>query len=430
MALRVFRDWLTLHLSNRLGIRMLSDYLAKLLQLPLSFFETRATGEHIQRIQDHNRVQSFFSATTLNTIFSFFTLIVFSAVLFYFDSQIFVIFLLGSILYIFWSIIFMKRRKLLDYKNFDQQSENQSSLIEILDGVSEIKINNSQRKKRWLWEGIQIDLFKLSMKTLTLSQVQGVGASVINELKNIIVTFLSAKAVIDGQMTLGMMISTQYIIGQLNVPLNNFMSFLQQGQDAKISLERLSQVHNAKNEDDKNSFSSTDFLLSEPADIIIKDLSFRYGGKSSPEVLKNLNFTIPCGKTTAVVGTSGSGKTTLIKLLLKFYLPTDGEICIGKSNLKNINSDNWRSKCGSVLQEGYLFNDSIAGNISESEQSGIIDRQNVISSAHIANIQGYIQQLPNGYNTLIGRRGVSMSGGQKQRILIARQSIRTQAIYF
>ena len=319
---------------------------------------------------------------------------------------------------LFGLLFFLKKRAELDYKMFDELSESQTSLIQIINGVNEVKINNSQRKKRWHWENIQISLFKISIKSLKLSQYQSIGSSFINELKNIIITFVSAKAVVDGQLTLGMMLSVQYIIGQLNLPLSNFISFLQSGQDAKISLERLSQVHNKEDEDNLN-----DKKLKElPTDksIILKDLSFRYGGKSTPYVLKNINCIFPEGKSTAIVGASGSGKTTLLKLLLKFYAPTKGNILIGSTALESIYNDFWRINCGAVMQDNYIFNDSIAGNITESEQERVIDRDKLFLSAKVANIDSYIESLPNKYNTEIGASGIRLSGGQEQRIIIAR----------
>jgi ATP-binding cassette, subfamily B, bacterial len=417
ISVRIFRDWLILHLTSRMGIRMASDFLIKLLKLPLYFFETRSTGEHMQRIQDHQRVQEFLSSTSLNSFFSIFTLIAFGTVLAFYNLNIFFIFLVGATLFVSWTFFFLKKRALLDFKRFDQMADNQSSLIEIIDGINEIKVNNSHRKKRWMWEGIQIRLFKLSIKSLTLAQLQNIGANVINEVKNIIITFISAKAVIDGEMSLGMMISVQYIIGQLNVPLNSFVSLIQSGQDAKISLERLSQVHNL---DDENLSATNTDLIGIDSDIVLENLSFRYGGESSPFVLKDIDLVLPAGKTTAIVGASGSGKTTLLKLLLKFHNPTIGSIKVNNVVLKEINSDIWRAKCGAVMQEGYIFNDTVAGNIAESEQTETIDKNKIVESVYIANIEEYINDLPNGYNTLIGRRGISLSGGQRQRLFIAR----------
>lgn len=412
----VFREWILIHITSRFNIKMISDFLYKMLKLPVNYFETRTSGEHLQRISDHTRVQNFISSSSLNMVLSMITFVIFNIILAYYHKTIFFIFLLSSFLYVGWTLFFLKRRAELDFKRFDQLSQNQSSLIQIINGVKEIKINNSQRKNRWKWEFNQIGLFKTSLNTLKLAQYQAIGANFINELKNIIITFLSAKAVIDGNLTLGMMTSIQFIVGQLNLPLGNFVLFIQSWQDAKISLERLSQVHLRKDED--NTSDSTE--LPTEKSITFKDLSFRYGGKSSPLILKNINCTIPEGKTTAIVGASGSGKTTLMKLLLKFYNPTSGNITIGNVNLNEIQNDFWRLNCGAVMQDTFIFNDSIAGNISESEQNEIIDRDKLYNAAFISNIEDFIEKLPNKYNTELGTSGIRLSGGQEQRIMIAR----------
>lgn len=414
----IFREWILIHVTSRFNIKMVSDFLFKMLKLPVSFFDTRNTGEHLQRITDHTRIQNFVSSSTLTMIFSIITFIVFNFILAYYNLKIFFVFIIASVLYVSWTFFFLKKRAQLDYKRFDETSQSQTSLIQIINGVKEIKINNSQRKNRWKWEYTQISLFKTSLSTLKLAQYQSVGATFINELKNIIITFLSAKAVVDGQLTIGMMVTIQYIVGQLNLPLGNFVSFIQSWQDAKISLERLSQVHTSDDEDlvSANKISG----LPNNKTIEIKDLSYRYGGKSSPFVLKNLNCSIPEGKTTAIVGASGSGKTTLMKLLLKFHEPTKGNITIGSIDLATINNDYWRSNCGAVMQDTFMFNDTIAGNISESEQNEIIDRDKLNNAAFVANIEDFIEKLPNKYNTELGTSGIRLSGGQEQRIMIAR----------
>jgi len=329
-----------------------------------------------------------------------------------------VVFLIGASCYVGWTFFFLKKRAELDFKRFDEQSQSQTSLVQIINGVREIKVNNSQRKNRWKWEQIQISLFKTSMSSLKLAQYQTIGSNFINELKNIIITFLSARAVVNGDITLGMMLSIQYIVGQLNLPLGNFIGFIQLWQDAKISLERLWQVH-SKEDEDALKLDKVKELPTKKS-IIIKDLSYQYGSKSSQMVLKNLNFEIEEGKTTAIVGASGSGKTTLIKLLLKFYEPTDGSINIGNIDLNSINNDFWRMNCGAVLQETFIFNDTIAGNISESEQNEVIDREKLKMAAHIANIEDFIEKLPNRLNTELGTSGIRLSGGQEQRLMIAR----------
>ena len=415
---RVFREWLLIHITNRFHIKMISDFLYKMLKLPINFFETRNTGEHLQRIQDHNRIQNFVSSSTFGMVYSIILFVVFSIVLAFYNTQIFFVFFVGAILYVSWTLFFLKKRAELDFKRFDESSQSQTSLVQIINGVKEIKINNSQRKNRWKWEQIQISLFKTSISSLALSQYQSIGSGFINELKNIVITFLSATAVVSGNITLGMMLSIQYIVGQLNSPLSNFIGFIQVWQDAKISLERLMQVHTKRDEDDLKDNKVKELPIKK--DIIIEDLFFRYGGKSTPFVLKNINCTLPEGKTTAIVGASGSGKTTLVKLLLKFHQPTKGRIRIDTNNLADIHNDYWRMNCGAVMQDTFIFNDTIAGNISESEQDEIIDRDKLKSASEISNIQEFIEKLPNKYNTELGTSGIRLSGGQEQRIMIAR----------
>lgn len=414
----IFREWLLLHITGRFNIKMVSDFLYKMLKLPVNFFDTRSAGEHLQRIQDHSRVQNFVSSSSFNMLYSIILFVVFNFVLAYYNTKIFMAFLIGAIVYVGWTLFFLKKRAELDFKRFDEQSQSQTSLLQIIRGALEIKVNNSQRKNRWKWEQVQISLFKTSMSSLKLAQYQSIGSTFINELKNIIITFLSATAVVNGEITLGMMLSVQYIVGQLNAPLGNFINFIQLWQDAKISLERLWQVHSKEDEDDAKLQKVKE--LPTKKDIVIKDLSFRYGSKSSALVLKNLNFTIPEGKTTAIVGASGSGKTTLIKLLLKFYEPTSGAIQIDSVDLQNINNDFWRMNCGAVLQETFIFNDTIAGNISESEQNEIIDREKLKTAVYISNIEDFIEKLPNKLNTELGTSGIRLSGGQEQRLMIAR----------
>jgi ATP-binding cassette subfamily B protein len=414
----VFREWLLIHITSRFNIKMVSDFLFKMLKLPVSYFDTRNAGEHLQRITDHTRIQNFISSSTLNMIFSMITFIIFNCILAYYNLTIFFVFIIGAILYVGWTFFFLKKRAELDYKRFDETSQSQTNLLQIISGVKEIKINNSQRKNRWKWEFNQISLFKTSLSTLKLVQYQTIGATFINEIKNIVITFLAAKAVVDGNLTLGMMISTQYIVGQLNLPLSNFITFIQTWQDAKISLERLSQVHTRDDEDLATAKKSNE--LPDTKTIELKNLSYRYGGKSTPFVLKNVNCIIPEGKTTAIVGASGSGKTTLMKLLLKFYEPTKGSINIGSIDLNSINNDFWRMNCGAVMQDTFMFNDTIAGNISESEQNEMIDRDKLNNAAFVSNIDDFIQKLPNKFNTELGTSGIRLSGGQEQRIMIAR----------
>lgn len=424
----IFREWLMLHINGRFHIKMVSDFLYKMLKLPVNFFDTRNTGEHLQRITDLSRIQAFISSSSFGMIYSIVLFVVFGFVLAFYSLKIFLVFIIGAVLYVGWTFFFLKKRAELDFKRFDEMSQSQTSLVQIINGVREVKVNNSQRKNRWKWEQVQISLFKTSMSGLKLAQYQSIGSNFINELKNIIITFLSATAVVNGEITLGMMLSIQYIVGQLNSPLGSFIGFVQLWQDAKISLERLWQVHSINDEDETKHNKLKE--LPESKTIYIKNLTFKYGSKSSPSVLKDLSFEIPEGKTTAIVGASGSGKTTLIKLLLKFYEPTEGSINIGTSDLKAINNDFWRMNCGAVLQETFIFNDTIAGNISESEQNEVIDREKLKQASFISNIEEFIERLPNKYNTELGTSGIRLSGGQEQRLMIARAVYKNPSFVF
>jgi len=411
-SVEVIRSWILLHLSTRINISLVSDFFIKLMNLPIAYFDTKMTGDIMQRINDHRRIESFLTSSSLNVVFSFFNLIVFGAVLAWYNGLIFIVFLLGSALYFFWVLIFLKRRKELDYKRFSQMSDEQSKVIEIINGMQEIKLHNAEKQKRWSWEFLQARLFKISLKSLSLEQTQSVGSNFINEIKNIFITFLSAKLVIDGEITLGMMVAIQYIIGQLNSPITQLIGFVYAGQDAKIALERLSEIHNRPDEEQ----GEVHELLSDEG-FTINDASFRYTG-SPDKVLEQLNFEIPANKITAIVGTSGSGKTTLVKLLLKFYEPTEGEIKIGNHDLGHLSNRMWRDQCGVVMQEGYIFNDTIANNIAIGAE--VIDKKKLRQAAEIANIRDFIENLPLAYNTKIGMEGLGMSTGQKQRLLIAR----------
>jgi ATP-binding cassette, subfamily B, bacterial len=410
------RSWILLHLGTRINISLISDFLTKLMKLPVSFFDTKMTGDLIQRIGDHHRIESFLTSSTLNILFSFVNLIIFGIVLLIYSVNIFLIFLLGSLLYTLWVYLFMKKRRELDNRRFAQLSSNQSNVIQLITGMQEIKLNNCEKQKRWEWESIQAKLFKVNMSSLSLSQYQQAGGVFINEIKNIIITFLAAKSVIDGQMTLGMMLAVQYIIGQLNSPISQMISFLQSTQDAKISLERLGEIHNRENEESDETPKIN--ILPENRQLNIDSISFQYEGPHSPFVLDNVELSIPEKKITAIVGTSGSGKTTLIKLLLGFYEPQKGKIKLGDIYLNNISNRMWRDKCGVVMQDGFIFSDSIASNIAVSDEYP--DREKLLNAVKVANIQEFIESLPLGYNTKIGQNGVGLSQGQKQRILIAR----------
>jgi ATP-binding cassette subfamily B protein len=415
-VMNFIRSWILLHLSTRLNISLISDFLIKLMRLPLSFFSTKITGDLIQRIQDHRRIENFLTTQTLNTLFSFVNLIIFSIVLAVYSLKILLIFFVGSALYIGWILLFMKRRRELDYRRFAQLSENQSTLIQLITGMQEIKLQNCEKQKRWEWESIQARLFRVNIKGLSLQQYQQAGGVFINRIKNILIVYLAAKSVIDGSMTLGMMMAVQFIIGQLNSPIQQLINFLHTSQDAKISLERLGEIHNKDDEEDWTAPKVS--ILPEKADLNLDSLYFQYEGPHSPYVLEDINLKIPENNVTAVVGASGSGKTTLIKLLLGFYPPVDGNIKIGDIHLNNFSNRVWREKCGVVMQDGFIFSDTIANNIAISDET--VDKEQLLHAVKTANIQDYIESLPLGYNTKIGKDGIGLSQGQQQRILIAR----------
>ncbi len=415
----IVRNWILLHVGSRMQISLLSDFLRKLMRLPMAFFDAKMIGDLLQRVQDHDRVESFLSASTLTMLFSVFSVVLFGIVLAIYSTQIFLIFLAGTVLYLLWVLAFMKRRAELDYRRFDQASGNQSSMVQLINGVQEIKLNNSEKRRRWEWEAIQVRLFRVSVKGLALLQYQTTGGNFINEVKNILITVLAAKAVIAGQMTLGQMLAVQYIIGQLNVPVRNFVSFIQAWQDARISLDRLAEIHH-RDEEDAGETAKVRVLPAQRDIVITNNLTFRYGSPRSEAVLKDINLVIPQGKITAIVGASGSGKTTLLKLLLKFYEPERGRIQVGPLPLGDIDTHLWRQRCGVVMQDGYIFADTIARNITESDSEGAIDRERLLRAVHIANLEELIERLPQGYNTRIGASGITLSGGQRQRILIAR----------
>lgn len=417
-SVEIIRDWLLLHIGSRISVTILSDFLIKTMKLPVTFFESRSTGDMLQRIQDHRTLQSFLSEQSLIMIFSLLNLIVFGIVLAFFNGSIFLLYLIGTILYIVWVLLFMKKREKIDYLRFDQMSASQSNSIQILQGMTEIKLNNSEKRRRWEWEETQIKFFKVEIKNLSIFHMQRTGGTFISELKNILITFVAAKSVIDGQITLGTMLSIQYIIGQLNNPIRSLIDFILGYQNARLSLERISDIHNRENEDaNENVIQKT---ISQSRAITIKDLSFQYKGPTSPFVLKNIDLIIPQGKTTAIVGTSGSGKTTLMKLILKFYRLESGKILVGDNNLEDMNSMYWRSNCGVVMQDGYIFNDTILRNITESDSLNPLDKTRIQEAVRIANLESFIDSLPGGYNTMLGNQGGNLSGGQRQRILIAR----------
>ena len=415
IAVESIRGWILLHLSTRINISLISDFFVKLMSLPISYFDTRMTGDILQRIADHDRIERILTTSSLTVVFSLVNLLVFGVVLGYYNFQILAIFLIGSVIYFFWILIFLKKRRDLDYKRFSQNSKEHSKVIELVNGMQTIKLNNAEKKKRWEWEFIQAKLFKISIEGLVLEQYQNIGSSFLNELKNIIITILAAKLVVEGEITLGMMLAITYIVGQLNSPITQLINFIREFQDAKISLERVSEIHNI--EDEEHSLSDKIFDFSTTSDLILQNVCFRYIGSNSP-VLNNIDFIIPAKSITAIVGASGSGKTTLIKILLKFYESSSGKIKLGSHDLRNISQRSWRNNCGVVMQEDYIFNDTIANNIAISDD--IVDKEKLKHAVEVANIKSFIEELPLTYKTKIGAEGAGLSTGQKQRLLIAR----------
>jgi ATP-binding cassette, subfamily B, bacterial len=423
------RRWILLHLSTRINLSIISDFLIKLMQLPMSFFDSKKIGDIMQRIEDHSRIERFLSSSSLSILFSFFNLIIFGVVLALYSIPIFLIFFGGSAIYIIFVLFFLKVRKELDYKRFNELSRNRSSLIQLVNGMQEIKLNNCERTKRWEWERIQAKLFKLSVSSTRVQQWQEGGSTLINELKNIFITFMAATAVISGSMTLGMMLAVQYIIGQLNVPINEFVNFIRELQDARISLDRIGEIRLLENEEKPTNKLLVDlFPNGKGHDLRLEKVTFQYEGPHSPKALDNIDLTIEEGKVTAIVGASGSGKTTLLKLLLKYYPHTEGKILLGHTDLINKSAREWRSQCGTVMQDGYIFSDTIANNISVSDEE--MDVKKLLNAVRVANIQEFIEQLPLGYNTKIGADGTGISAGQRQRMLIARAVYRNPHYLF
>ena len=492
LVVEFVRSWILLHISTRINVSILTDFLIKLMKLPVSFFDSKKTGDVLQRMNDHSRIESFLTGSSLNVLFSLVNLLIFSVVLAVFNTSIFMVFIIASSLYACWVVLFLKKRKELDYKRFEIASQEQSATIQLIQGMQEIKLAGAEQPMRWNWERLQAKLFKFSMKGLSLNQWQQAGAFFINEGKNIIITFLSAKAVIDGQMTLGTMLAVQYIIGQLNSPVEQMIGFVQSWQNAKISMDRLNEIHTIEDEepahknllkelplafkrqivggrlpqtpskggglattqgqlyDESYEYSSlkfsevqisNEFTKSEgwaemassfgggrEGALELHNLSFTYPGAGNEPVLQNINLQIAKGKTTAIVGTSGSGKTTLLKLLLKFYEPQKGEIKLGNTPLMHISHKTWRQHCGVVMQESFIFSDTIARNISVGADK--IDMERLWHAVHIANCKEFIESLPLGFNTKIGAEGTGISMGQKQRILIARSVYRDPDFIF
>jgi len=413
-SVEFIQNWILLHISTRVNISMLSDFMIKLMKLPMSFFDTKLMGDILQRIQDHSRVEKFITTQSLNVVYSISSLLIFSTVLYLFSFKIFLVFFVGSLLYAGWLILFIKQRKILDYRNFEQLAIYDNKTYQLIAGMQEIKLQNNTQRKRWEWEDSQANLFETKASLLKIKQIQDIGKFFINEGKNIFITFIAATAVINGDMSLGIMLAIQYIIGQLTTPVESIATFIYDIQDAKISLERINEL---KQKDDENVERNVQIREKVSKDIIVQDLNFNYDG-SSQKTLKDINLQIRAGKTTAIVGASGSGKTTLIKLLLQYYNVNQGQITIGGLDINKIESNSWRACCGAIMQDGYIFSDSIARNIAVSDDE--IDCNRLLYAAQMANIHSFIDELPSKYNTIIGQDGRSLSQGQKQRILIAR----------
>ncbi len=420
------RRWLLLHISMRINISLVSDFFIKLLKLPMPFFDTKLMGDLLQRMSDHSRVQSFLTNQTLGVMFTTLSFLIFGVILAYYNLSIFAVFLAGSALYGIWIATFLRRRKVLDYELFEKQAINQNKTYQFITSMQEIKLQDCEQRRRWEWEDVQADLFGVQMKSLKLQQTQEAGSIFINEVKNIVITVLAATAVINGQMTLGMMLAVQYIIGQLNSPVEQLMSFIYSLQDVKISLERINEVHVAKNEESGK--DTREGFPSEDRSIGIEGIDFKYDPHALRNTLEGISFHIPAGKVTAIVGASGSGKTTLMKLMLGYYPVMKGRITIGGEDINGYNLKWWRRQCGVVMQDGVIFSESIARNIAVDD--GEVDVGRLEQAARIANIHDYVMSLPLKYNTLIGRDGVGLSQGQKQRILIARAVYKNHSFIF
>lgn len=424
--IEVIRRCILLHVSTRINVSLISDFLAKLMRLPMRFFDSKLAGDLIRRIEDHSRIETFLTQSVLSITFSVVTVTIFGIVLAVYDWKIFLIFLFFSLGYVGWIKLFMRKRADLNRKNFEQMSINQNNLMQMIYGMQDIKLLGCEQQKRWEWENIQASLFRINLSSLNLGQWQQVGAVLINEVKNILITVLSATAVLNGDISLGAMLSIQYIIGQMQGPIEQFVAFMQQAQDAQLSLERLGEIHGKPDEEIAGMEPMSTAFTKQS--IRLKDVWFTYGSEKSRKIIKGINLDIPAGKTTAIVGLSGSGKTTLIKLMLGFYPPTDGTVTIGEQSLQKISFKEWRKHCGVVMQEGFIFNDTIANNIAP--DSDTVDKERLLYAVEMANIREFVESLPMKYNTRIGNTGQGLSQGQKQRVLIARSVYRNPDYMF
>jgi len=415
-AVELMRGWILLHITARVNVAVLSDFLHKLLRLPLSFFDTKLTSDILQRIEDHKRIEALLTSTSLNTLFSLLTFSVFGVILYSYNAVICGIFMAGSLLYFGWVYLFLAKRKQLDFKRFEISAQNRAKTLQLINGIYEIKINDCGTQKIWEWEGIQAKLFQFNVRSLALTQYQQIGSTFLNQAKNIFVLFLATRLVMDHRMSLGDMMAIQFIVGQMNGPIAQLAVFLQTYQDARISMERLGQVQALEEEE----APSKDYvrLLPTGRGLTLQNVSFVYPGAGNKPTLKNLSFSVPEGKTTAIVGASGSGKTTLLKLLLRICQPSDGQLLVEDTPLERISPQHWRQHCGIVMQDGFIFSDTIGNNIAldaEHRSPAAIEH-----ALHIANLEQYIRTLPLGLHTKIGEDGKGLSGGQRQRILISR----------
>jgi ATP-binding cassette subfamily B protein len=416
MSVEFIRGWLLLHIGTRVNVAIISGFLQKLMSLPIAFFDTKLTGDILQRVEDNSRIEEFLTSTSLSILFSFFNLVIFGVVLAIFNIRILAIFLAGSALYMLWVSLFMRQRARLDQQRFRQMSMSGNKLISMVNGMQEIKLTQSETSKRWDWEKLQAALFGLRIRSLGIIQYQSAGATFLNEVTNLLITVVAAASVLKGDMTLGAMLAVQFIIGQMNVPVSQVISFFRMSQDARMSLDRLSEVHEMKDEEPEPEYKVR--KLPDKKDIFLNNVSFQYEGPHSPYALKDIDLFIEEGRTTAIVGTSGSGKTTLLKLLLGFYQPVTGDILIGDTRLANLSLKVWRYKTGAVMQDGFLFPETIAANIAPGIDD--VDEDKMVRAAEVANIRGFIDSLPLGYNTKVGANGHGLSEGQMQRLLIAR----------
>lgn len=415
-ANNLLKNWLMLHVTSRVNISLVSDFLGKLMRLPIAFFDSKRLGDILQRISDFSRIQKFLTEVLISITMAAVAFIVYCIIMAGYNNLIFSVFIVGSTLYILWVLLFLKRRRKIDYMRFQAAASNQSNIVQLINGMQEIKLNNCEKQKKWAWEKIQVKLYDIGIKGLSLAQTQHIGGMLIDQLKNVAITFLAAKFVIDGQMTLGMMLALQYIVGQMNAPIDQVVDFIQSSQDTKISLERLNEIHQIDDEETTN----TEIITSIPtnADLELRDVTFQYNGPRSKKVIDNINLKIKANQMTAIVGVSGSGKTTLLKLLLAFYKPNQGQVLLNNIPIEKYSCKQWRANCGVVMQEGVIFSDTIANNIGVSDENLNMDKGK--KACQLANLENFVSSKPLGYNTLIGPEGIGISSGQKQRVLIAR----------